>query len=187
MKEEEKLVIVIGPSGAGKSSFLERILKEESRLCDLITYTTRAPRKGEKEGDPYHFVTREQFEKLKNEGFFVEWAVVHGNLYATPWNQIREAWKKGQIVIMDVDVQGARHFKRQFPHALTIFLAPPSIDALRNRILNRGNVPDIEVRLQTAKKEMAAANDFDHLIVNDEFESAYKQFRFLIEKLLKNQ
>jgi len=182
-----KLVILIGPSGVGKSSFLERILKEEPLLCDLITYTTRAPRAGEKEGDPYHFVSVEQFEKLKAQGFFVETANNHGKWYGTPWDQILAAWKRGQVVIMDVDVQGARHFKKEFPHALTIFLSPPSLDALRKRILGRGAVTDIEVRMQTTAKEMAEAHNFDHHIVNDQFEPSYQQFRILIEKLLKNQ
>lgn len=182
-----KLVILIGPSGVGKSSFLDRILKEEPKLCDLITYTTRAPRNGEKEGDPYHFVSETQFETLKNQDFFVETANVHGKWYGTPRDQIRQAWMRGQVVIMDVDVQGARHFKKEFPHALTIFLAPPNLDALRKRILGRGSVTNIDVRLQTAAKEMAEAHDFDHHIVNDHFEPAYQQFRILIEKLLKNQ
>lgn len=182
-----KLVILIGPSGVGKSSFLERVLREEPLLCDLITYTTREPRKGEKEGDPYHFVSQENFEKLKAQGFFVETANVHGKWYGTPWNQIREAWTRGQVVIMDVDVQGARHFKKEFPHALTIFLSPPSLDALRQRILSRGSVSNIEVRLETAAKELAEAKNFDHHIVNDQFEPAYRQFRILIENLLKNQ
>lgn len=182
-----KLVILIGPSGVGKSSFIDRILKEEKRFCDIITYTTREPRSGEKEGDPYHFVTLEKFEELKSRGFFVETANVHGKFYGTPWDQIRNAWKKGQVVIMDVDVQGARHFKKEFPHALTIFLAPPTIDALRKRILGRGAIQNIEVRLQTAAEEMKAAHEFDHHLINDQFEPAYRQFRILIEKLLKNQ
>lgn len=187
MSQTGKLVIVIGPSGVGKSSFIERALKEEKRLLDLTTYTTRAPRKGEKEGDPYHFVSLEKFEKLVSQDFFVEWAMVHGNKYGTPWDQIRQGWSQGRVVIMDVDVQGARHFLKEFPNALTVFLAAPSIDALRQRILKRGAVADIETRLQTAQREMAAANDFHHLLINDEFEKSYKQFRILIEKFLQNQ
>lgn len=183
----DKLVILIGPSGVGKSSFIDRILKEMNSLCDITTYTTRAPRQGEKEGDPYHFVSLAHFQELIKQNFFVEWANNHGNLYGTPRNQITDAWKNGKTVIMDIDVQGARHFQKEFPQALTIFLAPPSVDALRQRILRRGAVSDIEVRIQTALKEMACAGDFGHLITNDDFETAYRQFRLLIEKLLKNQ
>jgi guanylate kinase len=187
MKNQERLIILIGPSGVGKSSFIDRVLKENSTLQDITTYTTRAPRPGEKEGNPYHFVSKERFQELIAQGFFVEWANVHGNNYGTPWDQIRDAWKNNQIVIMDVDVQGAQHFKKHFVQALTIFLAPPSIDALRNRILSRGGAKDIETRLETAAKEMSFASHFDHLIVNDDFETSYRHFRFLIEKLLVNQ
>jgi guanylate kinase len=185
--ESAKLVIVIGPSGVGKSSFIDRILREEKRLKDLTTYTTREMRKGEKEGDPYHFVPRARFEELVDQGFFVEWANVHGQLYGTPWDQIRDSWKSGMVVIMDIDVQGAKHFRKVFPNALTIFLAAPSLDSLRQRILKRGAVGDVDTRLETAKKEMAAARDFDHLITNDEFEPSYQRFRILIEKFLENQ
>lgn len=186
----DKLIILIGPSGVGKSTFIERILKEHARLCDIITYTTRKPREGEKEGDPYHFVAKERFEELIKQKFFVEWANNHGNLYGTPWNQFLEAWKNDRVVIMDVDVQGARHFKREFPHALTIFLTAPGQDALRKRVMSRGlakDAKDLDVRMQTAEREMKAAAEFDHLIVNDDFETAFRQFRNLVENLLKNQ
>lgn len=187
MSEKEPLIILIGPSGVGKSSFIDRILKEEPSVCDITTYTTRSPRGGEVEGNPYHFVSKERFQELIGQNFFVEWAQVHNNLYGTPWDQIRRAWAKNQIVIMDVDVQGARHFKKEFPQAVTIFLAPPSLDALRQRILNRGNASDLDVRLKTAAKELQEAKAFDHYLVNDDFETAYSTFRNLIEKLLKNQ
>ena len=140
-----------------------------------------------REGDPYHFVARPKFEELIQQGFFVEWAQTHGNLYGTPWNQFHEAWDNGFGVIMDVDVQGARHFKKEFPDALTIFLSPPDIDALRNRILKRGIAKDVEVRIETATREMQAAREFDHLLINDDFETAFREFRNLIENLLKNQ
>jgi guanylate kinase len=185
--KKNKLIILIGPSGVGKSTFIERVLKEEKNFHDIITYTTRAPREGEEEGDPYHFVSKDRFEELIQQDYFVEWANNHGNLYGTPWNQFLEAWAKGLIVIMDVDVKGARHFKKEFPHATTIFLKAPSIDALRQRVIKRGIAKDIEVRMKTAEAEIAAAGEFDHLIINDDFETAYRQFRKLIENLLKNQ
>jgi guanylate kinase len=181
------LIILIGPSGVGKSSFIDRLLKEESRICDITTYSTRSPRQGEVEGNPYHFVSVDRFKELVAQNFFVEWAQVHNNLYGTPWDQIRNAWAKSQVIVMDLDVQGARFFKKSFPQALTIFLTPPSLDALRQRIVKRGNVSDLDVRLKTAAEELKCHKDFDHLLVNDDFETAYRQFRFLIEKLLKNQ
>lgn len=181
------MVILIGPSGVGKSSFIDRLLKEEKNFYDLITYTTRDPRPGETPGVSYHFVTQEKFEELKAKDFFVETANNHGKFYGTPWDQILDAEKRGDVVVMDVDVQGARVFKKIFPKALTIFMEPPSMDTLRQRILARDSVSNIDVRMQTAANEMKAANEFDYRIVNDQFEPAYKVFRNLIEKLLKNQ
>lgn len=181
------IIILIGPSGVGKSSFIDRLLTEDPRVCDITTYTTRTPREGESEGNPYHFVTKEKFRELIAKKFFVEFAEVHGQLYGTPWDQIQAAWAAKKIVIMDVDVQGARHFQKEFPEALTIFLKPPSLDVLRQRIIKRGQLKDLEVRMKNAEKELTQAHEFSHVLINDEFEVAYLQFRKLIEKLLKNQ
>lgn len=181
------MILLIGPSAAGKSSFLDKALSENLGLCDIITYTSRPMRPGEKEGAPYHFVTPERFEELKNQGFFVEWATVHGNLYGTPKDQIEAAWQRNEAVIMDIDVQGAFSIKKIYPHAVTIFLKPPSLDALRQRLLKRGPALDIELRLQNAQAEMALADRFDHIIVNDQFDKAYLEFRKIVEKASQNQ
>jgi len=183
------LVILIGPSGVGKSSFLDRALKDFAQLRDAITYTTRAMRKGESEGQPYHFVSRSRFEELIKEGFFIEFAEVHGNLYGTPVHQLDDAWAQGQVVVMDVDVQGAKTFQTKYPEALTIFILPPSIDALRDRIVKReGKVPkDLELRLKNAEIEMAEANRFSYRIVNDDFSKAYAQIKKLIEDFIGNR
>ncbi len=184
---KKPMVILIGPSAAGKSSFLDRALQENLGLCDIITYTSRPMRPGEKEGAPYHFVSRERFEELKNQNFFVESATVHGNFYGTPRDQIEEAWKRGETVIMDIDVQGAFSLKKLYPQAVTIFLMPPSLDALRQRLLKRGPEKDIELRLKNAQAEMALAPKFDFTIVNADFETAYLEFRKLVEKASRNQ
>src|SRR4051812_46954447 len=123
-----RMVIVAAPSGAGKSSFVDRIVQEIPVLEDTVTYTTRKMRQGESQGKPYFFVSPEEFERKVGEGYFVEWAKVHNNLYGTPLNQIERAWEKNKVIIMDVDVQGADTFKRKFPDAKTIFIVPPSID-----------------------------------------------------------
>ena len=181
------MIILAAPSGAGKSSFVEKICQEDDRLIDTITYTTRAMRKGESQGHPYYFVEKDEFEKKIKENFFIEWAVVHNNLYGTPYYQIEEAWKKNKCVIMDVDVQGARTFKNKFPRAKTIFILPPSIDELRRRIEKRdGRVPaDIEVRMENAAKEMKESSTFDERIINDEFEKSYGVFKKIVEDWLK--
>ena len=180
------MIIIAAPSGAGKSSFVARATKDFPELFDTTTYTTRSIRAGEKEGDPYHFVSLEKFNELRDSGFFVEWAQVHGNFYGTPRHQIQDAWRKNQVVIMDVDVQGADTFKREFPDATTIFIIPPSIEELRRRVIKRdGKVPhDLEIRMFNAQNEMIKAAEFDHRIVNDDFEKSYLEFKKVIEDLI---
>ena len=184
-----RMIILAAPSGAGKSSFVDRITKEMPRLRDTVTYTTRQMRVGESEGHPYHFVTRERFELLREQNYFVEWAVVHGNLYGTPMDQLTEAWNKDEVIIMDVDVQGAETFKRKFPDAVSIFIMPPSIDELRRRVTKRdGKVPtDLEVRMQNAEREIKRAHEFDIQLVNDDFSESYRQFKKIIEELLERR
>ena len=186
--QKARLIIIAAPSGAGKSSFVARITGEIPRLRDTVTYTTRAMRAGEFEGNPYHFVSKDRFLQLREEGFFVEWAIVHDNLYGTPMYQLDEAWKRNEVVIMDIDVQGAETFKRKFPDAVTIFILPPSIDELRRRVTKRdGKIPaDLEVRMRNAEREIAHAEQFDYKLVNDDFEKSYAQFKKIIEQLLSH-
>lgn len=181
-----RLVVVAAPSGAGKSSFVEKICREDSRLVDTVTYTTRAPRAGESEGHPYHFVSPEEFERKIREGFFVEWAQVHTNLYGTPLYQLEEAWKNNKCIIMDVDVQGFRSFKAKYADTRGVFILPPSIDELRRRIIKRdGKTPaDIEIRMVNAEREMLQAKDFDVQIVNDNFEESFQKFKKVLDEWL---
>jgi guanylate kinase len=181
-----RMIIIAAPSGAGKSSFVERVTREIPRLRDTVTYTTRGMRAGESEGNPYHFVTTETFAELKAKDFFVECAVVHNNWYGTPHYQLTEAWAKNEVIIMDVDVQGADTFKSKFPDAATIFILPPSIDELRRRVVKRDQkVPaDLEVRMLNAEREIRHAQDFEYRVVNDDFDKSYQEFKKIIEDLL---
>lgn len=182
------LIIIVAPSGGGKSSFLDRILKEEKRLVDTITYTTRSPRPGEVEGNPYHFVSKEKFLDMQKKDFFVETAIVHGNLYGTPVDQIEATWKEGKVAIMDVDVQGARTIRARFKQSVTVFIQTPSLDELRRRIIARagGKPPsDLEVRLKTAEREIKTADEFDYQFMNDQFEPSYQRFKKIIEEILE--
>lgn len=181
------MIVLIGPSAVGKSSFLEKAMADDLGLYDVITYTSRGMRKGEKEGAPYHFVSREKFEQLRDQNFFVEWALVHENYYGTPRDQIESAWKKGQTVIMDIDVQGAQTMKKVYPQAVSIFLMPPSLEALRQRLEKRGGAVDVDLRLKNAQREMAMAKQFDYVVVNDQFDKAYNEFRKIVEKVVQNQ
>ncbi len=187
---KKDLVILVGPSGVGKSTLLERAIQDFEILCDTVTVTTRPMRTGEKEGVPYHFVDRKKFEDMMAKGYFIEWAEVHGNLYGTPSTQLEEYWAKGRVAIMDVDIQGAKTFKARYPQALTIFIVPPSIDALRQRVIARegGKPPaDLEVRMQTAQREIKEAHFCDHQVVNADFETAYSHVQKLIVNHLKNR
>lgn len=182
-----RMIIVAAPSGAGKSSFVEKICKEDSRLEDTVTYTTRSIRAGESQGHPYHFVSHQEFASLLEKNYFVEWAKVHNNLYGTPLEQIERAWREGRCIIMDVDVQGSSTFKAKYPDAKTIFILPPSIDELRRRVIKRdGKVPeDLELRMKTAEREIARASEFDYQLVNDDFQTSYAQFKKIVEELLR--
>lgn len=184
-----RMLIIIGPTAVGKSSILEHALQDYPQLCDIITYTTRPMRNGESEGSPYHFVSEERFKQLLEKNHFIEWAVVHGKMYGTPRDQVENASESGKVCIMDIDVQGAKKLLQEYPGAVTIFLLPPSIDSLRQRFVKRGvtSAADLEKRLESAQKEMAQAHDFQHVIVNDRFDSAYSEVRKIIEKLLKFQ
>lgn len=181
------MILLIGPSAVGKSSLLDKALADFPQLRDTITYTTRGMRKGESQGHPYHFVSKEEFKQKISGNFFVEYAEVHGNLYGTPSDQIEETWRLGRVVIMDIDVQGAKTFKSKYPQSLAIFILPPSINALRQRIIKRENkVPDdIEIRMRNAQIEIGQVGEFDRQIVNDNFNHAYAQLKKLIEEFLE--
>ena len=184
-----KMIILIGPSGVGKSTFLERAIADFPQIRDAVTCTTRDKRPGEMDGNPYFFVTRERFEELLANGHFIEHAEVHGQLYGTPYEQLEKAWSQHFAVIMDVDVQGARTFVAKFPQALTVFILPPNLDALRQRLIRRHGKPpsDLEVRMKTAEEELSAAGEFQHQLINDDFEASYGALKKLIEDYVGNR
>jgi guanylate kinase len=184
-----KFLLIIGPTAVGKNTVLDRALKDYPHMVDIITYTSRPPRHAESEGNPYHFVSEERFKQLVQQGFFVEWAVVHGRMYGVPRDQIENAIAKDLLVVMDIDVQGAQVMGREYPEAVSIFLLPPSLDVLRHRFVKRGitDEADLQRRLESAQWEIALAHQFSHTIVNDDFEATYEQVRKIIEKLHKNQ
>lgn len=182
-----KLLLIIGPTAVGKSSIIDRALNDYPHLVDLITYTTRGMRAGETEGNPYHFVSSDEFARLESGGFFLETANVHGNCYGTPRDQLERARAAGKCVIADVDVQGAKKLMQLYPEAVTIFLTPPSMEALRERFIKRGftNEADLAKRLESAAREMAQSRDFKHLVVNDRLDSAYAAVCKIIESMIE--
>ena len=188
--QSSRIIILTGPSGAGKSSFIKKLLSEVNVLKSTITYTTRKIRKNESEGRPYYFLSEEEFKDLIKKDFFIEWAKVHSHFYGTSRDQMTGIWKEGKSVIKDLDVQGADSIKKVYPQVLRIFISPPSLLELRKRIqgrdgLNEGR--DLELRLENAKKEIEEARFFDFVIVNDDFESSYRNFRKIVMDYLKKK
>ncbi|OBF96986.1 guanylate kinase [Mycobacterium sp. 852002-51152_SCH6134967] len=171
-----RVVVLSGPSAVGKSTVV-RCLRE--RVPDLhfsVSVTTRAPRPGEVDGVDYSFVTADEFDELIADGALLEWAEIHGGLHrsGTPARPVREAISADRPVLIEVDLAGARAVKAAMPEALTVFLAPPSWDELKNRLTGRGTeTPEaMERRLATARAELAAQDDFDTVVVNSQLESA---------------
>jgi guanylate kinase len=177
-------VVLSGPSAVGKSSVV-RCLRE--RIPDLhfsVSVTTRAPRPGEVDGVDYSFVTPERFQELIDRGALLEWAEIHGGLHrsGTPAEPIHEATQAGRPVLIEVDLAGARAVKKSLPEALTVFLAPPSWEALESRLIGRGTEsPEAMARrLATARDELAAQGDFDVVVMNSELESACSELVSLL-------
>ena len=187
MNSKGPFVIVSGPSGVGKTLFVKTSLKKFPQYSNTISYTTRSLRKGEKDGDFYCFITREQFETLKSQGELLEWATVHNEFYATSKKEVERLWQEGKAIIKDIDVQGYRSIKKIFPHSVSIFIYPPSINELKKRILKRdfSAKENIEERLSIAVQEMAQGREYDFKIVNDSFEEAWEEFQKILAQSLK--
>ena len=166
--ERPLLVVLSGPSGVGKDAVLERMRRLGSPYHFAVTATTRPMREGEREGEPYHFVPRPEFERMIANGELLEWAEVYGNLYGVPRAQVERALSEGRDVLVKVDVQGAMTIRGLVPDALLVFLAPPSMDELTRRLTSRGTEAEeaMKRRLREAEAEMEAAELFDHVVVN---------------------
>lgn len=163
--------IITAPSGAGKTSLVAELLRREVDLRLSVSFTTRPPRTGEKDGVDYHFVTRERFETMIAEGDFLEHAQVYGNYYGTSKRWVQSELAAGRDVLLEIDCQGATQVKRIFPEAVGIFILPPSAQTLRDRLNKRGtDSPEvIAKRLASARAEIAHVFEFEYIIVNDVF------------------
>ncbi|MDU1316322.1 guanylate kinase [Anaerococcus hydrogenalis] len=168
------LLVISGPSGVGKGTVLHDLMNTQKNLVYSVSVTTRKQRPGEIEGVSYFFKTHEEFEKMIEEDKFLEYAKVHDNYYGTPKEFVEEKINEGKIVILEIDVQGALNVKKNIDNGVYIFLAPPSLSELNNRIVNRGTETesDINLRMSNAKKELSYIKNYDYLVVNDHLNSA---------------
>jgi guanylate kinase len=178
-----KIFILSGPSGVGKSTLTKALLDRFPDICYSVSYTTRLPRKGEKDGVDYHFIEKKKFEKLLESDQWAEWANVHGNFYGTSRSFIEKKIEEDRDVLLEIDIQGTRQIMTQYPESITIFVAPPTWTDLETRLKSRGTDPDevIERRLTDAKKEVNCRKIYQHMIVNDNLEAAKKELIKLIE------
>jgi guanylate kinase len=180
------LYVVSAPSGAGKTSLVKALLKTDPTIRLSVSYTTRPPRPGETDGRDYHFVTRERFEAMLAEDEFLEHAEVYGNFYGTSKGSIARDLDSGRDVLLEIDWQGAEQVKQHFPQSASIFILPPTFNALRTRLAGRGQDSEevIERRLAAAAHDVAHAEAFDYIIVNDDFDHA-QQDLFAITRSIR--
>jgi guanylate kinase len=177
------LLVLSGPSGAGKGTLVDRLVGERPECVFSISATTRPRRSVEQDGVQYEFVTREEFERRRSAGLFLEWAEVHDSLYATPTRFVDEGVAAGRVVVLDVDVQGGASVRRARPDAVSVFVYPPSVDALRRRLLKRNteSAEAVERRLGNAPGELAQYREYDYLVINDDLESAVRRLVAIVD------
>jgi len=176
------MIMVVAPSGAGKSSLVAALMATDPALTLSISFTTRKPRPGETNGESYYFISETEFLQRKDSGDFLEWALVHGNYYGTSKSWILEKMQLGQDVILEIDWQGAQQIQRIVPQATWVFILPPSIAVLEDRLRRRGQDDEktIEKRLAAAHAELSHLEEADYLVVNEVFDNALLELRHIV-------
>ena len=177
MKNLKRLIIITGPSGVGKGTVVKKLLDRNKDIWLSISATTRNPRIGEKDGENYYFISDEKFKDMIDKKEFLEWAQFAGNYYGTPISTVNEKIEKGFIVLLEIEVEGAKQIKEKFPEALSIFLLPPSKAELEKRIRNRGTEKEeaIDRRLSRANYEIASSDQFDFVLTNHDVDETVKE------------
>ena len=177
MKNLKKLIIITGPSGVGKGTVVKELLEKDRDIWLSISATTRNPRIGEKDGENYYFLSAERFKDMIDKKEFLEWAKFAGNYYGTPLTTVNEKIAKGFIVLLEIEVEGAKQIKEKFPEALSIFLLPPSKEELEKRIRKRASDKEeaINRRLSRADYEIASSDEFDFVLTNHDIDETVKR------------
>ena len=176
------LFVISSPSGGGKGTLIRRVLKNVPGLSYSVSWTTRSPRPGELDGVNYHFVTVEEFERMRDAGGFLEWAVVHGHLYGTALSVVEQDLAEGRDIILEIDVQGAESVRKAMPSVVGVFIMPPSFDVLKKRLLARmtERPEELALRLSNSRAEVERYAEFDYLVLNDEIERAAAQLSSIV-------
>ena len=188
-----RFYVISAPSGAGKTSLVKALIEENRQVGVAISHTTRKQRDGESDGVNYYFVTKHEFQQMIESGKFIEWANVFGNLYGTSSDAVSEVLAGGQHIVLEIDWQGAEQIRQKLEYAETIFVFPPSHEALRERLVRRGqdDPETVENRLSNALEELSQYREFDYLIVNDDFETALAELKQIVdnqgESLLRDE
>jgi guanylate kinase len=180
-----RLFVITGPSGVGKGTLIRRLRERMPGLELSVSATTRPPRPGEVNGVDYHFTSDEEFDRLAREGRLLEHATYSGHRYGTPRSEVEPRLAEGRSVVLEIEVQGARQVRRAMPEAIQVFIAPPSPEALRERLQGRGTdrPEEIERRLAVAEEELAARREFGHVVVNDELDRATDELVELVREI----
>lgn len=182
------LFIIAAPSGCGKTSLVKALLESSSKLSVSVSHTTRKPRKGEINGENYHFVSKERFGEMISNNDFVEFAEVFGNMYGTARSNIKEKLDANIDIILEIDWQGARQVRENMPNSISIFILPPSKNVLLQRLTDRGQDDEetISKRMKNSESEMSHYDEFEYLVINDQFDSALNDLKAIIQDCNNN-